>query len=306
MGSTASSLRESQLLVIGVLLVVAACAILTAYAALMVTMLWDPVSVLCGLVAIGAACMIAYHQLKSLRKSSIDSTFQSSIAPGLLGSVAIFLAATHAQRESDGVHDRRWEVIALGVGVMLWLGAVLNILWLRSCRGRNNKVGTARRLVHAKWDLKIIVPIIIFVVASISVQVVFGVRRIGEGVGRSAAPFGLPASATDINFIQGPRGSLTCDFFIEKEQFIQWIRNGIGVPQRFSAGVVLREIVSPCKIRRVCKAAERDTALGYGMGSWCEAEVLDGYSYEWRERDRNVSAVFDRAAARAYYYRQLY
>ena len=116
-----------------------------------------------------------------------------------------------------------------------------------------------------------------------------------ENVSRDEAPFGLPACARDVSFCQGQRGTIAFEFAIDERGFIDWVKSGIGSFESEAAQIPLREITTPQKIHRY-------HLLVPGRTGADSITVSSGLYYHWSEEDRGVTAIFDRATRRAYYF----
>jgi hypothetical protein len=119
--------------------------------------------------------------------------------------------------------------------------------------------------------------------------------RYAEQVDGSAAPFWLPAGATDISYARGHRGTIAYEFSIDESGFREWVDSGIGSIESQSAGIPVREIFSPITMRRY-------------YAYWPERNgpdritIKSGLHYSWSKEDRGVHAAYDRTTGRAYYY----
>lgn len=119
--------------------------------------------------------------------------------------------------------------------------------------------------------------------------------RYAEKIDASAAPFELPAGATDVSYARGFRGTIAFEFSIDESGFREWVDSGIGSIESQSAAIPLREIDSPFAIRRFyAHSPERNGPDRITINS--------GLSYSWWKEDRGVYAAYDRTTGRAYYH----
>lgn len=115
-----------------------------------------------------------------------------------------------------------------------------------------------------------------------------------EHVDASAAPFGLPANATDVSYGKRYRGTIAFEFTTDEAAFREWVGAGIGSIESQSANIRLLEITSPQTIARYNLYAVEPNGPN-------RISVDNGLFYSWSKKDRAVYTLFDRDSNRAYY-----
>jgi hypothetical protein len=105
-------------------------------------------------------------------------------------------------------------------------------------------------------------------------------------------PADLPVDAHDVNYIERPRGSFSCEFSCGEQAFRAWIAGGVGSIESRAARPQLVEITAPVAVR------DMGRTNGPSIGN---VIVTKGLIYQWSKEDRGLFAVFDRSTGRAYY-----
>lgn len=111
--------------------------------------------------------------------------------------------------------------------------------------------------------------------------------RVGQSATAAAAKVGgLPPDATDIRWVlRGPFGpSEAYEFSTTERGFQQWVEDHDQL-----------NLTGPHRGRFVIM-------VGDEQGRFLNKEIPDAIAYSWREEDRGIAFVFDRATARAYFH----
>ena len=109
--------------------------------------------------------------------------------------------------------------------------------------------------------------------------------RYAENVSVADAPFGLPASAADVSFCQGFRGTIAYEFTVDEISFREWVADGIGSIESNASNTELEPITTPVSITRYNAYSSDLNGPGFGYGeqrsslllvvrgSWCLRRV---------------------------------
>lgn len=281
------------------LCVLTACVGLIAAAIAMLTVIWDP------LLLIGGVILFPFPSL--LLTQQYLGTFRNQIRGAVITSCLLFLVAAAAllafvmtlgEVVMAGA-EIPWTKLLLpmlAVGCVSCISAWANLRWSQ-CLKQTATVPTYKgvRFWFSKFDL------LAFVAAMVSVSSLAALfiqsipPKYAENVSSDRAPFGLPSEATQVSFCQGYRGTIACEFTIDERRFVDWVEAGIGSLESDSANIQVQMITIPYSIRRY-------TSLAPHLNGSDSITIANGLYYEWSKEDRGVYAAFDRTTGRAYYF----
>lgn len=110
---------------------------------------------------------------------------------------------------------------------------------------------------------------------------------VGTKFERANAPiWGLPANASEINFVMRPFSPVIAyNFATDESSFVDWSQHYLGLDERREGHVSIQDI-DPLS------------------GAANTIECPDGIEYNWSEEDRGQYTMFDRTRQRAYYFSQ--
>lgn len=261
------------------------------------TVTWDPCSgLLSGIVFIPLSAALGIQQYRGTFWRNRKAAFFAAIGFFIVGGLMwLMFVTTLAETLISGeapvwlMLDFFWPLLVVGsvAAVTGWA----NLHWSR-CLQFGSSSSLLRRGQFTLRDLLAGITVI----AGVTASVAFLVRQIkpqyAENVTREEAPIGLPATARDISFCQGMRGTIAYEFTIDEAEFKEWIHSRLG--QRHPK-IPLHSIVSPFTITRF-------NSLSSELNGPASITITNGLSFQWTEVDRGIHAAFDRTTNRAYYY----
>jgi hypothetical protein len=267
------------------------------------TVTWDPCSVLGGVILLPLPTVLAVQQYRGAFRANASAAFTSAVLLFVVAGIGLFgFVTTFGELVLEGMGLPWWDLLVpmLMIGIAAGLAGWLNLRWSRRIRRIavtfSDTIGSPqfslRELLGAFAAIQGVIALATYIVYSTPPQY-------AENVSRDAAPFGLPPRASDVSYCRGSRGTIAYEFSIDEGGFIEWVRSGIGSLECQSAGVELKPIVTPYRIRRYY-------AISLDLQGPDEIVIADGLYYAWYKEDRGVYAAFDRKTGRAYYFAHSY
>jgi len=183
----------------------------------------------------------------------------------------------------------------VGMAICL-LMASIDLRWANRLR-RAYATGLARHKRSAVTGREgiLLLAILAAMVGATSYMIASTPPRYAEHIDPAAAPFRLPAGASDVSYRKGYRGSITYEFNINEHRFRTWVASGIGSRESDLAGVTVKNITDAFTIPRYTGWVPQSNEPE-------EVTITDGLYYSWSRQDRGVYAGYDRSSGRAYYY----
>lgn len=290
-------------LIILSLCVLAACVGLIAAAIAMLTVIWDPLSLLGGIILLPFPSLLLTQQYLGTFRNQIRGAVITSCLLFLVAAAALLTFVMTLGEVVMAGAEIPWIRLLhpmLAVGCVSCISAWANLRWSQRLKQTTTVPAyKGARVWFSKLDLLAFVAAMVSVSALATLFIQAIPPRFAENVSSDKAPFGLPREATRVSFYQGYRGTIAYEFEIEEKGFVEWVESGIGSPESNSANIQLQTITIPYSVRRY-------TSLAPHLNGSDSITIANGLYYEWSKEDRGVYAAFDRTTGRAYYFAQFH
>ncbi|MBN2472971.1 MAG: hypothetical protein JXB62_00085 [Pirellulales bacterium] len=290
--------RPSRMLVaVSVIVIAANLFLLSIYAGAIVVL--DPCTIIGFAIVVPLWVAIALEQYLGTFRRVPSAAAATGVLLYLVGGLATFaFVTTVGETIVEGTALRlipKMVVWILGPMLLIAAGSILagrmNALWARKLRAAINSLATPPGPSRFRFSLHELL-VGVGVAATMMGTASWYARSLkppyAEHIAAADAPFSLPANATDVCYRQGARGTVTFECTTDEVAFRKWVDSRIGSIESQSAGVPLKEIVTPFIMTRYTGYPDTIT-------------VSHGLYYSWSKEDRAVDAVFDRTTNRAYY-----
>jgi hypothetical protein len=293
--------RPSKLLAtVSVLVISGNLLLISAFIAASVVEL-NPFAMIGGLMSVVPLCIIiAVQQYRGTFCRVPFAARTTSVFLYVVGGFMLLaLVVSAGMAIVNGIALRRMASTLVSMSLIAVFSFVvgrMNASWCRKLRSTINSV--VKSPVHGGISLpKFLLGVIILAaMTGITLLLIrYAPPRYAEHIESADAPFSLPAQARDVSYCRGSRGTIAYEFTVDEPIFREWFNSGIGSVESESAGIPLKEIVSPFTITRY-------NALSPELSGPDAISVTIGLYYSWSKEDRGVYAVFDRTTNRAYYY----
>ncbi|MCC9657977.1 hypothetical protein [Rhodopirellula halodulae] len=215
--------KPTALLIATSVLVIAFSLFLVSAALAAFTVTWDPCSLIGGAIILPLPAALAVQQYRATFRGVAAAALTAAILLFIVGGFAAFAFATTFGEIAMGSGELPWFGLLLpmlGVATVGLFGGWLNLRW------RNNLPPTT---TDAAWRFSL--QEALTAVAAISVLTGLTASfirstppRYAENVSVADAPFGLPASATNVSFCQGFRVRSPMNSPLTKPHFVNgWL-----------------------------------------------------------------------------------
>jgi len=281
------------------LLVILACLLLISAALAVLVVKWSAFPLVGGAFLLPLPCALAIHQyLATFRRVQTAAKFSATLLFITSALAALAFVLTVGELVAR-IGDMPRIGLLLPSGSIAFIGAIAGSLNLRWARKLSDATETSSRIRFSIRELLTGVAAVSVMTATTSSFVRTPPPKYAEHVRITDAPFGLPASAKDISFCQGLRGSIAYEFAVDELSFRQWVASGIGSTESKSAGIPPLPITAPVSITRY-------NAYSADLTGPDSITVAKGLHYSWSYDDRGVYVVFDSATNRVYYCAQFH
>jgi len=253
-----------------------------------------------GLFVLPLCVLMAVQQYRGTFRCVQSAATTTSVLLYIMGGFLIFGVVTSAgEAIANSISLRMMASILIAMLIVATCSIAIgrmNALWSRRIRSAidSGAVPAIKRGFSLR-DLLLAVTVIAAMTAITSQLIRSAPPWYAENIQASAAPFSLPAGATDVSYCKGYRGTIAYEFTINEPAFRGWVESGIGSIESESAAIPIREITTPFTIRRYFTYSSK-------LNGPREITVNSGLFYSWSKEDRGVHAVYDRTTGRAYYY----
>jgi hypothetical protein len=279
--------------------VLSGCLVLISMGISAFAALWDPCAVFTSVWTLAYSSALAFQQYRGTFRRHPGAAFMAAVLLFFVGALATLTCALMLGASAGAGGRIPWGsplLPQLAIAATSFLAGWSNLQWSRQLRVAGPpEVHSAANSRFSLRELLLGITAIGAVTAMVSSFVRSIPPKYAEHVSRDHAPFGLPATASDISFCQGIRGTIAFEFTIAEDEFIAWVESGIGSLESNSANVALQPITTPYTIRRYYTLTRELT----GPES---ITITKGLFYDWSKEDRGVHAAYDRTTGRAYYF----
>jgi hypothetical protein len=259
-----------------------------------------PFAILGGFLVLPICLFLAAQQYRGTFRRVPSAAQTTSVMLYIVGAFLLFGVGTSAVEALRGNGSMR-QVASIFVPVsVVALGSIavgrMNALWFRTLSEAIDSGAVAPESRGFSIRELLVGVGVIAAMLGITFQLIRTTPpTCAEGIDAAAAPFDLPAGATDISYSQPYSGIIAFEFTTNELAFREWVNAGIGSFELQSAGVELEEITSPFTITRYF-------TLSPELSGPHKITIDKGLCYSWSKEDRGVYAAFDRATGRAYYH----
>lgn len=286
--------KPTPLLIATSVLVIAFSLFLVSVALAAFTVTWDPCSLIGGAIILPLPAALAVQQYRATYRGVAPAALTAAVLLFIVGGFAAFALATTFGEIAMGGGELPWFRLLLpmlAVAIVGLFGGWLNLRWRRNLPPTLTDAGcrfSLREILAAGAAISLLTGLTASFVRSTP-------PRYAENVSVADAPFGLPASATDVSFCQGFRGTIAYEFSVDETSFREWVADGIGSIESNASNTKLEPIITPVSITRY-------NAYSSELSGPESITVNKGLHFSWSFEDRGVYAVFDSSTNRAYYF----
>ena len=286
--------KPTLLLVAMSVLVIGFSLFLVSVAIAAFTVTWDPCSLIGGAIILPLPVALAIQQYRATFRGVGPAALTAAILLFIVGGFAAFAFATTFGEIAMGGGELPWLSLLLpmlAVAIVGLFGGWLNLRWRRNLPLSATDSGwrfSLREILAAVAAISLLTGLTASFIRSTP-------PRYAENVSVADAPFGLPASAADVSFCQGFRGTIAYEFTVDEISFREWVADGIGSIESNASNTELEPITTPVSITRY-------NAYSSDLNGPDSVTVNKGLHYSWSFEDRGVYAVFDSTTNRAYYF----
>lgn len=281
------------------ILVIAGCTFTIAVAVAMLTVTWNPCSMISGCILLPLPSFVGIQQYRALFRASPSAAIVVAILSFFVAGVALFCLLVSVAEMLVQAGHFYFLTPHVFLGAVAASAAVAG--WCNLHRSRQLKSLSATASAKpaktrlSLGDLFAGITVVAGVIGGATYMARSTPPRWAEHVSLDKAPFGLPPTATDISFGQGHRGTIAFEFTTDERTFVTWVNAGIGSAEAEMANISLVPITTPYTIRRYGFLKPNSVGLD-------STTISNGLYYQWQKEDRGVYAAFDRAKGRAYYF----
>lgn len=292
--------KPSILLVVCSVITFGACLVLiSASIAAMVAVTWNPCSLIGGAILLPIPVVLSFHQFRGTFHANESAALTSAQILFAVGGFSLFcfgVTLSNLLFDPLGIPWGSFLIPPLLFGMVALVFGWLNLRWSRQLKSSYSQ--NSDSVDKPRFLLRDLLAGLIAIIAVTLMTIYFiqsTLPQYAENVPANRVPCRLPATASNVSYCQGGRGTIACEFTIDEAAFIKWVDTGIGSFESQAAAVSLQPITAPFSIRRYNNLSSDLNGSDY-------VTILEGLYYRWRKEDRGVYAAYDRSRNRAYYY----